>query len=118
MTGQIIRMGVTLREPYLPFIARRAHDRERRELQAQEHCSNVHLYKHIHAMLENTAMNFNCIWLCLQLEFKSIRNVTMIEMLRILKESPRELEHENQPRANIIFWACGWISGSQMVARD
>lgn len=87
-------MVVTLREPYLPSTARRAHDRERRELQAQGHCSNMYLYKHTHAMLENTAMSFSCMWLCLKLEFKYIGNVPIIEMLRILKESPRQSVHD------------------------
>lgn len=94
MTGQIIRMEVTLREPYLPSIARRAHDRERHELQAQGHCSNMYLCKHMHEILENIAMSFSCIWLCLKLKFRGIGNVPVTEMLRILKESPRQSVHD------------------------
>lgn len=54
----------------------------------------VQICKHMHEILENIAMSFSCIWLCLKLKFRGIGNVPVTEMLRILKESPRQSVHD------------------------
>lgn len=51
-------------------------------------------------MLENAAVSFSWVLLCLKPKSKSIRNVPMTEILSILKESPKQSVHAQSSSKN------------------